>query len=78
MALATIAIGKLLDIPHINDVIMVSVNAVRIAGFRPNVSDALPHITPVKDCARENTADVIPAHLATFALSIPKLSIISG
>ncbi len=78
IALVTMAIGKVVDIPHNNVVTMVNVNAVRIAGFRPNVSEALPPLTPVKDCERENTADVIPAHLATFSPSPPKLSIISG
>jgi len=72
------AIGRLVDIPHSKLAIMVHVNPTRIAGFRPNVSDALPHITAVRHCARENTADVMPAHFGTFFLSTPKLSIISG
>ena len=78
IALAAIAIGRLVDIPHINDESMVQVRPTRIVGFRPNLSDALPQRMAVRHCEREKTADAMPAHFATFFLSIPKLSIISG
>jgi len=77
-ALAVIAIGRLVDIPHIKVESIVQVRPIKIAGFRPNLSDALPQSTAVRHCEREKTAEVIPAHFATFFLSIPKLSIISG
>jgi len=76
--LATIAIGKLVDIPHNKVENMVSVNPIKMVGFRPSLSEALPQITAVVHCDNEKTADVIPAHFATFFLSTPKLSIISG
>jgi hypothetical protein len=57
---------------------MVQVRPTKIAGFRPNLSDALPQSTAVRHCESEKTAEVMPAHFATFFLSIPKLSIISG
>lgn len=77
-ALVAIAIGRVVDMPHNKLENMVQVRPIKIAGFRPNLSDALPHITAVRHCEREKTADVMPAHFATFSLSIPKLSIISG
>ena len=77
-ALAMIAIGRLIDIPHIRLHIMVHVKPKRIVGFRPNMSEALPQMIAVVHCDNEKTADVIPAHLATFFSSMPKLSIISG
>jgi hypothetical protein len=77
-ALAIIAIGKLMDIPHSKVHIMVHVKPKRIVGFRPNMSEALPQRIAVVHCENEKTADVIPAHLATFFSSTPKLSIISG
>jgi hypothetical protein len=77
-ALEVIAIGRLVDMPHNKLENMVHVRPIKIAGFRPNLSDALPQSTAVRHCEREKTADVMPAHFATFLLSTPKLSIISG
>lgn len=57
---------------------MVHVKPNRIVGFRPKTSEALPQMIAVVHCAREKTADVIPAQLPTFFLGTPKLSIISG
>lgn len=77
-ALATIAIGKDTDMPHMMLHIIVKVKPVKIAGLRPNASEALPHMIAVMHWDNENTADVIPAHLATSLFSTPKPSIISG
>lgn len=77
-ALAMIAIGNVVDIPQISVQTMVQVKPIRMVGFLPNLSDALPQSTAVKHCDREKTADVRPAHFGTFFLSMPKLSIISG
>jgi hypothetical protein len=77
-ALATIAMGKLVDTPHSKLANMVQVKPIRMAGLRPNLSEALPHITAVRHCEREKTPEVIPAHFAMFFFSMPKLSIISG
>jgi len=64
--------------PHSKLDIMVQVRPIKIEGFRPNLSDARPHRIAVQHCEREKTAAVMPAHFATFFLSMPKLSIISG
>jgi hypothetical protein len=77
-ALARIAIGKLTDIPHTRLTIMVQNKPNKMVSFRPNLSEALPHMMAVVHCDNEKTADVMPAHLATFFSSTPKLSIISG
>jgi hypothetical protein len=77
-ALERIAIGRVVDIPHNKLENMVQVRPIKIEGLRPNLSDALPQRIAVAHCEREKTADVMPAHFATFFLSIPKLSIISG
>jgi len=70
--------GRVVDIPQIKVEIMVQVRPIKIAGFRPNMSDALPQRTAVVHCERENTAEVMPAHFATSFFFMPKLSIISG
>jgi len=77
-ARAVIAIGRVVDIPHITLVIMVNVRPIKIVGFLPNLSDARPQTIAVRHCESEKTADVMPAHLGTSFLSMPKLSIISG
>jgi hypothetical protein len=77
-ALAAIAMGRVVDIPQINVEIMVQVRPTKIAGFRPNISDALPQRIAVVHCEREKTAEVMPAHFATSFFFTPKLSIISG
>src|SRR6187402_1119825 len=77
-ARARIAMGRLVDIPHSIQDIIVNVRPIKTVGLRPNLSEALPHIIAVRHCERENEAEVMPAHFATFFLSTPKLSIISG
>ena len=77
-ALAMTAIGSDVDMPQNRLDNIVIVNPTRIVGFRPNLSEARPQITAVVHCESEKAALVIPAHLATFFFSIPKLSIISG
>lgn len=78
IALTTMAIVKLVDIPHITKQTIVLNRPVNMTGFRPNLSDAFPHGTAAILCAIENTAPVRPAHLATSFFSTPKLCIISG
>jgi hypothetical protein len=78
IALETIAIGKVVDRPHIKLNNKVHVSPINMDGFRPNLSEALPQSTAVTHCAREKTADVMPAHFATSLFSTPKPSIISG
>jgi hypothetical protein len=73
-----IAIGRLVDRPHIKLKSKVKVRPVNIVGFRPILSESLPHIMAVTHCEREKTADTMPAHRATSFFSTPKLSIISG
>ncbi len=70
--------GRVVDTPQINVEIMVQVRPTKIAGFRPNMSDALPQRIAVVHCEREKTAEVMPAHFATSFFFTPKLSIISG
>ena len=77
-ALAVIAIGRLVDMPQSKPDSMVQINPARIAGLRPNLSEARPQSTAVRHCESEKTPEVIPAHFAMFFLSMPKLSIISG
>jgi hypothetical protein len=77
-ALARMAIGRVVDMPQSKVQHKVQVRPVKIAGFRPNLSEALPHKMAVVHCESEKTADVIPAHLATSFFLTPKLSIISG
>lgn len=57
---------------------MVLTNPIRMMGFLPNLSDAVPHGTAVALCDIENMAPVMPAHRATSFFSMPKLAIISG
>lgn len=77
-ALERIAMGRDVASPQSNEQIMVQVRPIRIVGFRPNLSEALPQSMAVRHCDRENTAEVIPAYFGTSSLAIPKLSIISG
>ena len=78
IALARIAIGKFVDIPHTRLKIKVHVSPINMVGFRPNLSETLPQSTAVRHCDMEKTADVMPAHSATSPFLTPKLSIISG
>lgn len=78
IALTAIAIGRLVAMPHIKKRNMVEARPIRMIGFLPKVSEALPHGTAVRLCDTENTAPVMPAHLATSFFSTPKLLIISG
>lgn len=78
IARASIAMGRLVDIPQNKVENMVQVSAVKMAGLRPNRSEALPQMIAVTHWEREKTADVMPAHCATSFFSTPKLSIISG
>lgn len=48
--------------PHNILMIIVEVSPSRITGFRPNMSDALPHIMAVTLWLRLNTALVIPTN----------------
>ncbi len=77
-ARTAMAIGRLVETPHIRKHTMVQSNPVMIVGFRPNRSEALPQKTAVRLCAREKTALVAPAHFAISFFSMPKLEIISG
>lgn len=77
-ALTVIAIGRDDEKPHASVAIIVQVKPTRMAGFRPKKSEARPQRIAVQHWASEKTADVIPAHFATSAVGIPKLSIISG
>lgn len=72
------AMGKLVETPHIKKQTMVQKSPTRIVGFRPNRSEALPHGTAVMLCASEKTELVAPAHFAISFFSTPKLAIISG
>lgn len=64
--------------PHITKHVMVLARPIRMVGFRPILSDALPQATAVQLCVIEKMAPVKPAHLATSFFSTPKLAIISG
>jgi hypothetical protein len=77
-ARAVMAQGKLVDRPQKMLVKIVMNMPVMTIGFRPKRSDAWPHRIAVQHWEKLNTALVIPAHFATFILSMPKLSIISG
>lgn len=77
-ALTVMAIVRLVDRPQMTIQIMVLKRPTNITGLRPNLSDAFPHGTAAMLCVTENTAPVMPAHLATSFLSTPKLWIISG
>lgn len=70
--------GRFVDKPHIKLNNNVHMSPINMAGFLPNLSEALPQSTAVRHCEREKTADVMPAHLATSLFFTPKLSIISG
>jgi hypothetical protein len=70
--------GRLVDMPQTKKPTMVQKRPMRMIGFLPNLSDALPHATAVALCDKEKTEPVMPAHLATSVLSTPKLAIISG
>jgi hypothetical protein len=72
------AMKRLVETPQIMKQIMVLNNPIRMIGFLPNLSDALPHATAVILCDIEKMAPVKPAHLATSFFSTPKLAIISG
>lgn len=72
------AIHKLVDTPHIMKQVMVLISPIKMIGFLPNLSDALPHGTAVALCDIEKMAPVMPAHLAISVFSTPKLAIISG
>jgi hypothetical protein len=78
MARTAIAIHKLVETPHSMKQVMVLIKPIRIIGFLPNLSDALPHGTAVALCDIEKIAPVMPAHLAISFFSTPKLAIISG
>ena len=78
MDLATIAIGRLLDMPQRRLAIMVHVNPSRIDGLRPKLSDALPHRMAVRHCEREKTPETSPDHFPMSLFRTPKLSIIAG
>jgi hypothetical protein len=78
IALTAMAIGRLVDKPQMTKQIMVLVRPIRMIGFRPNLSENLPHGTAVRLCDIEKTAPVRPAHFATAFFSTPKLWIISG
>jgi hypothetical protein len=70
--------ARLVDMPQTKKPIMVQKRPMRMMGFLPNLSDALPHATAVALWDKEKTDPVMPAHLATSVLSTPKLAIISG
>ena len=57
---------------------IVHVNAMRITGFRPSLSDARPQAIPVNAWDKEKTADVRPAYFATCSVGTLKDCIISG
>ena len=77
-ALAVIAMGRLVENPHINMVTMVLNKPSRIMGFLPKRSEAIPHGIPVKACEIEKTAEVRPAQRAMSFSGTPNDSIISG
>jgi hypothetical protein len=64
-ALTMIAQARVLEKPKSMNEHIVHVRAMRITGFRPNLSDARPQGIPVRHWEREKTAEVMPAHLAT-------------
>lgn len=72
------AIFRLVETPQAKKKHMVQNRPVMMIGFLPNLSEARPQGTAVKLCAKEKTALVAPAHLATSFSSTPKLAIISG
>lgn len=76
--LTMMAIGRLVDSPQNMKQTIVLARPTNMTGFRPNLSDALPHGTAVMLCDNEKTEPVRPAHLAISVFSTPKLSIISG
>lgn len=57
-----IAHVKDVEKPHNILMIIVEVSPNRITGFRPNMSDARPHIMAVTLWLRLNTALVIPVY----------------
>ena len=57
---------------------MVQVSPIRMMGFRPTESDAVPQDTAITAWQMEVTAEVMPTHLATSLLGTPTYSIISG
>jgi len=73
-----IAIGRVVDMPQNIEVIMVAVRPSKMVGFRPILSDVLPHNIAVVAWESEKTAEVIPAHFGISFRATPKLSIISG
>jgi hypothetical protein len=72
------AMGRLVDTPHIKKQIMVDRRPMMMVHFRPIESEARPQGTAVRLWEKEKTAEVMPAHFATWLSSIPKLLIISG
>lgn len=72
------AMGRLVEKPHMSIMTMVLIRPINMIGFRPNLSDAAPHGMPVKPWQKENVADVRPAQRAISFSGMPKYSIISG
>lgn len=72
------AIGRLVDIPHVMKHNIVLTRPIRMVGLRPKLSDAHPQGTAVMLWQTENVAPTKPAHRATLSFSTPKLLIISG
>lgn len=78
MALIVMAMGRLVDMPHIMKQIIVQSKPLIRMGFRPYLSAALPQPTAVMDWAKEKTEDVSPAHFATLFWGTPKLLTMAG
>ena len=76
--LATMAHARFREKPKKRLAVMVHNMPSMMTGFRPNLSEALPHAIPVKHWLREKVAERRPAHFATSFLGTLKLSIISG
>lgn len=78
MARTVMAMVKLVDMPQATKQHMVAKRPVKMTGFLPSRSEALPQATAVALWDIEKTAPVMPAHFATSFFSTPKLLIISG
>ena len=78
IARTVMAMERLVDMPQARKHTMVLSKPTKMMGFRPILSEALPHGTAVILCETENMAPVKPAHFATSFSSTPKLLIISG
>jgi len=76
--LATNAHTKDVEKPKSRLDAIVHVNAMRMTGFRPSLSDARPQAIPVNAWDNEKTADVRPAYFATCSVGTLKDCIISG